>query len=75
LIFEKIIMMRAIAGISAMRDLESYRWHLKIMKAIQNRNVREARKQIRKHVQVGREAALEQIAQRKKLMSLRVQGG
>jgi len=68
-------MKRAVEGISAMRGLESYRRHLKIMKAMQNRNVREGRKQIREHVQVGREAALEQIAQRKELMSLRVQEG
>jgi DNA-binding GntR family transcriptional regulator len=71
-IFEKIIMKRAIEGISPMSGLSSYRRHLKILKAIENRDVREARKQIREHVQAGQQAVLEQIRQRKQFMAVRL---
>jgi hypothetical protein len=45
-IFEKNIMKRAIEGISPMSGLSSCRRHLKILKAIENRDIREARKQL-----------------------------
>lgn len=64
-IFEKIIMKRRMEGISPLSGMESYRRHLRILKAIENRDIREAREQIRDHVQVGKEAVLGQIRQRK----------
>ena len=69
-IFEKIIMKRTMEGISPLSGLESYRRHLRIFKAIQNRDVREAREQIREHAQAGREAVLQQIAQRRQMRPL-----
>jgi len=66
-IFEKIIMKRTMEGISPLSGLESYRRHLRIFKAIDNRDVRGVREQIRKHVEAGREAVLHQIEQRKRL--------
>lgn len=69
-IFEKIIMKRTMEGISPLSGLESYRRHLRIFKAIESRDVRGVREQIRKHVETGREAVLQQLAQRKELSSL-----
>lgn len=66
-IFEKIIMKRTMEGISALSGLESYRRHLRIFQAIKNRDVRIAREQIREHARAGREAVLEQIAQRRQM--------
>lgn len=66
-IFEKIIMKRTMEGISPLSGLESYRRHLRIFKAIESRDVRGVREQIRKHVEAGREAVLHQIGQRKQL--------
>ncbi len=73
-IFEKIIMKRTMEGISPLSGLESYRRHLRIFKAIESRNGRGVREQIRRHVKTGREAVLRQIAQRKQLSSLRALG-
>lgn len=70
-LFEKIIMKRTMEGISPLSGLESYRRHLRIFKAIENRDVREARQQIKEHAQAGREAVLEQIMRRKGFTSLR----
>ncbi|MBI4526557.1 MAG: GntR family transcriptional regulator [Deltaproteobacteria bacterium] len=67
-IFEKIIMKRTMEGISPLSGLESYRRHLRIFKAIESRDIREARTQTRAHVQAGKKAVLEQIRQRKDLM-------
>ena len=69
-IFEKIIMKRAVEGISSMSGLSSYRRHLKILKALEKRDVREARKNIREHVQAGQQAVLEQIKNRRQFISL-----
>lgn len=69
-IFEKIIMKRTMEGISALSGMESYRRHLRIFKAIESRDAAGAREQIKEHVQTGREAVLQQIAQRKRLISL-----
>ena len=68
-IFEKIIMKRAVEGISSLSGLSSYRRHLRILKAIEKRDVREARKQLREHVQAGQQAVLEQIKNRKQFVS------
>jgi DNA-binding GntR family transcriptional regulator len=70
-IFEKIIMKRTLEGISPLSGLESYRRHLKIFTAIKNRDLNEAREQIRGHVQAGKEAVLEQIKQRKEMPPLK----
>lgn len=70
-IFEKIIMKRRMEGISPLSGLESYRRHLRIFTAIKNRDLNEAREQIREHVQAGKEAVLEQIKQRKEMPPLK----
>lgn len=64
-IFEKIIMKRTMEGLSPLSGLESYRRHLRIFKAIESRAAGAVREQIRKHVETGRKAVLQQIAQRK----------
>lgn len=66
-LFEKIIMKRTIEGISPSSGPTSYRRHLKIFKAVERRNLREARQQIREHVQTGKKAVLDQIRQREAL--------
>ncbi len=66
-LFEKIIMKRTIEGISPVSGLTSYRRHLKIFKAIESRDPKEARQQIREHVQTGKKAVLDQIRQREEL--------
>jgi DNA-binding GntR family transcriptional regulator len=58
-----------------MSGLSSYQRHLKILRAIEQRDVKEARKQIREHVQAGQAAVLQQITQRKRLMSLELNAG
>jgi DNA-binding GntR family transcriptional regulator len=73
-IFEKIIMKRAVEGISSMSGLTSYRRHLKILKAIDKRDRKEARKQIREHVQAGQQAVLEQIRQRRQFTAVQLHG-
>jgi DNA-binding GntR family transcriptional regulator len=74
-IFEKIIMKRAVEGISSMSGLSSYKRHLKILRAIQQRDLKEAQKQIREHVQAGQTAVLRQIGERKRLMSVELNVG
>jgi DNA-binding GntR family transcriptional regulator len=74
-IFEKIIMKRTVEGISSMSGLSSYQRHLKILKAIEQRDLKQARKQIREHVQAGQAAVLQQIAQRKRLVSVELSVG
>jgi len=54
--------------------LTSYRRHRKILKAIEKRNLREARQQIREHIQTGMKAVLDQIRQREELMGLSAYG-
>jgi DNA-binding GntR family transcriptional regulator len=44
---------------------------LRIFTAIKNRDLNEAREQIRGHVQAGKEAVLEQIKQRKEMPPLK----
>ncbi len=66
-LFEKIIMKRTIEGISPSSGLTSYRRHLRIFKAVEKRNVKDAREEIREHVQTGRKAVLDQIRQREEL--------
>lgn len=73
-IFEKIIMKRKIEGISPLSGLTSYRRHLKILKAIEKRDLREVRQQIREHVQAGKKAVLDQIRHREELRFLDVYG-
>jgi DNA-binding GntR family transcriptional regulator len=51
--------------------LESYRRHLRIFTAIKNRDLNEARKEIREHAQAGKEAVLEQIKQRREMPPLK----
>ena len=60
-IFEKIIMKRRMEGISSLSGVESYRRHLKIFTAIKDRDLDEAREQVREHVAAGKDAVLEQI--------------
>ncbi len=69
-LFEKIIMKRTIEGISPSSGLTSYRRHLRVFRAIEKRNVKEARQQIREHVETGRRAVLDQIRQREDLRFL-----
>jgi DNA-binding GntR family transcriptional regulator len=58
-----------------MSGLSSYQRHLKTLRAIEQRDLKEARKQIREHVQAGQSAVLQQIAQRKRLQSLELTAG
>jgi DNA-binding GntR family transcriptional regulator len=58
-----------------MSGLSSYQRHLKILKAIEQRDLKQARKQIREHVQAGQAAVLQQIAQRKRLVSVELSAG
>jgi DNA-binding GntR family transcriptional regulator len=71
MIFEKIIIKRKIEGIFPLSGLVSYRRHLRILRAIERRDVRQAREQVRQHVQTGKKAVLRQIMQRRELLSLK----
>lgn len=73
-LFEKIIMKRKVEGIPHLSGLTSYRRHLRIFKAIESHNLKEARQQIREHVQGGKKAVLDQIKRREELRLLEVPG-